>query len=94
MDVEVHQLDVHLCWMDPHVINIEMSISVDVNDEPLRHGWYPRLINNVQCITRGIPSMADRGSSFTSTLMDISMFITSMWIPSMDVEVHHLHPLH
>ena len=27
------------------VINIEMSISVDVNDEPLCHGWYPRVIN-------------------------------------------------
>ena len=34
--VEVHHL---------HLINIEMSISVDVNDEPLCHGWYPRVIN-------------------------------------------------
>ena len=32
-------------WMVSNVINIEMSISVDVNDEPLCHGWYPRVIN-------------------------------------------------
>ena len=34
-----------ISMVDPRVINIEMSISVDVTDEPLRHGWYPHVIH-------------------------------------------------